>query len=83
MVTEGYYVPLQEITDVIDTLNGETYNDTAQSLITLGYELHNNTPTTYPDLVNAEPFTVTIGGQEVVAEVFGGRFPPIPTRPRP
>lgn len=62
MLEIGYYVPLQETTDEIQELNGNAYNQVAQSLTGSGYEIHNSSPETYPDLVNAAPFTVMING---------------------
>lgn len=83
MIEIGYYVALENTTDEVQELNGNPYEGNVASLLSLGYELQNDTPETYPDLVNTIPFSVKINGATYTAEAFGGTHPPIPTRPRP
>lgn len=74
-----YYIALEDVSDFIDSINGESIEQEAIDL-TSPYVIENDTPTTYPDLVwqsEAEITEAVVNGIGVqVHELVGGLHPP-------
>lgn len=86
--TMRVYVPLQDVTDMIDSIDGVPINDEAGDYAANNPSIaviENDTPTTYPDLVLTgnwdEPPTVVINEVNYIStELLGGAHPP--SRPK-
>lgn len=78
-----YYIPLEEVTDFIDSINGEAIEQEAGDLSS-PYAIENDTELTYPDLVweSEDEITEAVVNGDItsVYPIIGGAHPP--TRPR-
>lgn len=80
-----YYIPLQDNSDFIDSINGEAMEMPALELAEsdTGFTLENDTCEYYPDLVWESEEEITeavVNGIGVTVELIGGAHPP--QRPR-